>query len=323
LQIEFIEVRTPFSVGTVNCYAIEDGGLTLVDAGPASDESFEDLSAGLARIGRRIEDVELLLLTHQHADHAGGAAHVKELSGCVVAGHELLVDALADAPRAAAAEAAYQASLMRVHGTAPDVIEEALAIERRFHHYLASVEVAVRLRSGPVPGAPGIDVRERPGHSPTDLVYAADRHGVAFTGDHVLASFPSIPLIHRPPGQTDDRGVRSSTLLTYRRSLAATAADPTACGLPGHGAAIDDTTAIARKWLDAHERRAARIAVRMGPEPVTAFEIVQELWRDVGAARSYLRLCEVLGTLDFLEERGAVSTVSDSEQIRYVEAVQG
>ena len=42
--IHRIQVPTPFAVGRVNVYLIEDEPLTLVDAGPNSATSFDELT---------------------------------------------------------------------------------------------------------------------------------------------------------------------------------------------------------------------------------------------------------------------------------------
>ncbi len=44
---------TPFAVGRVNVYLIEDEPLTLVDAGPNSGTSFDELQPGWRRSGTR------------------------------------------------------------------------------------------------------------------------------------------------------------------------------------------------------------------------------------------------------------------------------
>jgi glyoxylase-like metal-dependent hydrolase (beta-lactamase superfamily II) len=66
-----IEVPTPFRVGPVNAYLIEDDPLTLVDSGPNSATSLDVLDRGLRATRHRIEDLELIVVTRQHMDHLG------------------------------------------------------------------------------------------------------------------------------------------------------------------------------------------------------------------------------------------------------------
>jgi len=59
-----------------------DEGLTLIDTGlPKRAGAFVE---GIASIGRSIEDVRSIVLTHNHVDHAGNAAQLKSDSGAAV-----------------------------------------------------------------------------------------------------------------------------------------------------------------------------------------------------------------------------------------------
>jgi glyoxylase-like metal-dependent hydrolase (beta-lactamase superfamily II) len=56
-----------------NIYVISDhDGLTLIDTGIDNSDCLSGLSSSLEKIGRRIEDVHTIILTHGHPDHIGG-----------------------------------------------------------------------------------------------------------------------------------------------------------------------------------------------------------------------------------------------------------
>lgn len=62
--------------GMVNVYLIEEAGaITIVDAGLPG--YFGDLLAELTAMGRAIEDVRAVLLTHAHTDHIGFAERIR------------------------------------------------------------------------------------------------------------------------------------------------------------------------------------------------------------------------------------------------------
>src|SRR5215217_8976760 len=84
-------IPTPFAVGRVNVYVIDDEPLTLVDAGPNSGTSFDELQRGIAGLGHQLEDIELVILTHQHIDHLGLVSLVAAHSGAQVAAIDVAV----------------------------------------------------------------------------------------------------------------------------------------------------------------------------------------------------------------------------------------
>ena len=69
-----------------NFYLIEEGGkLTLLDTGLPG--YWKHLVRELAQIGRRLEDIDAILLTHHHPDHTGLAERVRRVSGASTYAH--------------------------------------------------------------------------------------------------------------------------------------------------------------------------------------------------------------------------------------------
>src|SRR3954463_14046861 len=66
-----LAIPTPFAVGRVNTYLIEDDPLTLVDSGPNSGRALDELQRRLRDRGHSLDDIEMILITHQHIDHIG------------------------------------------------------------------------------------------------------------------------------------------------------------------------------------------------------------------------------------------------------------
>jgi len=89
-QIHRLPIPTPFAVGRVNCYLIVDKPLTLVDTGPNSGKALDELEQSLGAHGHRVEDLERIVVTHQHIDHLGLVDILARRSGAEVCALDLL-----------------------------------------------------------------------------------------------------------------------------------------------------------------------------------------------------------------------------------------
>lgn len=69
----------------VNTFIIAGPSITLVDAGVAG--SRERIFEYIRSIGRDPAEIRLLILTHSHPDHIGGARAIRDATGCAVAAH--------------------------------------------------------------------------------------------------------------------------------------------------------------------------------------------------------------------------------------------
>jgi glyoxylase-like metal-dependent hydrolase (beta-lactamase superfamily II) len=315
-----IVLPTPFPVGPVNCWLLRGDPLTLVDTGPDTAEALAALEAGLHGFGLRVEDVELLLLTHQHSDHLGLAATIRERSGCAVAAHRLLAPYAADVQAAMAAEEEWERRLLTLHGAAPARCDAFLEVFRDRQRY-GGVGVAVDrvLVEGDVVDAGGrrLRVALRPGHSPPDTVVSDDADGIAIAADHLTAPISSNPLAHLPPEGPDDPTSRPSSLLAYVESLAVTADEDLSVLRTGHGAEITGHRPLIAERLRFHRARAAQVYRVLAAGPCSASELSTSLWPDVPVNQTFLTLCEVLGALDLLEEEGRVTSVQRDASLVY------
>lgn len=314
---ERIVLPTPFPVGPVNVWVLLGRPLTLVDAGPRTPDALAALEAGLEALGVRVEDVELLLLTHQHSDHVGQAAIIRRRSGCAVAAHELLVDRLPELPDLQADELEYAETTMRLHGVDDTAREQLLAIYDARHVYAEPVAVDVALRQGDVVAAGDRELRVafRPGHSPTDTVLADEESRVTYVGDHLLSHISSNPLVHLPLDAPADPRRRVSALGSYLESLERTAAEPHELLLTGHGEAIREHAALIAERIRLHHDRAAQVRAVLETGPHTAGAIARLLWPGVDVSQTYLALCEVLGALDLLEMDEALTSLEHDDGV--------
>ena len=235
-----LELPTPFAIGPVSCYVLRGDPLTLVDPGPLRDKTRVALEDGLRALGLRVEDVELIVVTHQHHDHAGLAAEIARRSGARLATTPRLAAYLALYEHAMDRDDAYSVAMMRRHGIDDDVRRTLDDISRSFRRYCEGATVDVLVGDGDeiVAGGRTFTAYERPGHSPTDTIFV-DSDGLLIGGDHLLGKVSSNPIAHVPidgrdPVEVATRAPRRA-LVEYLASMRATSAMDVGLVLPGHG----------------------------------------------------------------------------------------
>jgi glyoxylase-like metal-dependent hydrolase (beta-lactamase superfamily II) len=306
--IHRIAIPTPFAVGRVNVYLIEDEPLTLVDAGPNSGTSFDELQRGIAAFGHRLEDIELVILTHQHIDHLGLVSLVAAHSGADVAAIDVAVPFVQNFSVEAQADDDFARETMLRHGIPEDVVSALSSVSRAFRAWGARAEVTRVLRDGEEMSFRDrtLHVHHRPGHSPTDTVFHDRERRILIAADHLLGHISSNPLITRPPEGSSER---PQALVTYLDSLSATREMDVELVLPGHGDPVTDHRRLIDERFALHRRRADKIQRLLAERPRSAYEVAQALWGNIAVTQAYLTLSEVLGHVDLLLGDGRVREV--------------
>jgi glyoxylase-like metal-dependent hydrolase (beta-lactamase superfamily II) len=304
--IHCLPVPTPFAVGRVNCYLIEGDPLTLIDAGPRSERSLSELESLVEEAGHRIEDIGLVVATHQHIDHVGLIRTIADRSGAEVAALDLAAERLAEFGNNSEAEDDLAVSLMLSHGISPEIANTLRSLSTTYREYGDAVNVTRALPEGSTLGLSGLDleVLHRPGHSPSDTVFWDRERRIAFGGDHLLSHISSNPLISRP---LDGSPGRTRSLIDYNRSLAATRELPIEIMLSGHGDPITDHADLIDRRMLAQERRLEKIEGIIVDRPRTAHAVAEEIWGNVAVTQAFLTLSEVIGHTDILQDQGRVT----------------
>jgi glyoxylase-like metal-dependent hydrolase (beta-lactamase superfamily II) len=311
----------PFATRTVNAYLLPGEPLTIVDPGADTDEAATALETALAHHGLKPADVEQILITHQHLDHAGFAHRLQECSGASVVAHHQVVAHLAGLGWASMeAEDRFQSEVMGLHGSPESETRHLYEISKASRRYGGSLTVDAPVREGDVIEAGGgrLVVHERPGHSPSDLVFADEEGRFALVGDHLIAGISPNPLIHRPLDRPADPRDRPQALVAFLESMGRTATLSFDVGLSGHGPPVDDHVQLIRDRVEFHERRKDRVLETFAGSGRTAREIARALWGEVSDREPFLTLSETLGHLDLLEAERLVAPYEEDGLIRYV-----
>jgi glyoxylase-like metal-dependent hydrolase (beta-lactamase superfamily II) len=337
--VHCLAVPTPFAVGRVNCYLVEDDPLTLVDAGPNSATSLTSLETKLAAHGHRVEDLERIVVTHQHIDHIGLVEILAKRSGAEVCALDRLAPWLADYKREMEENDSFSAAIMLRNGIPQDVVYALRAVSASFRAWGAAAHVTRPLAEGELLefASRGWRVLHRPGHSPSDTLFFDEDSGELFGGDHLIKRISSNPLLSRPLGplpadggrgdevkgttpplstegnenegaslRADSEEQRPRALMTYMDSLRKTREMELSVVYPGHGDPVEGHKALIDERFRMHERRADKLCALIATRPSNAYELAQEMWGNVAVTQAFLTLSEVLGHVDLLIDEGRV-----------------
>lgn len=309
-----IPLPTGFAVGPVNSYLIEDDPLTLIDAGPNSGTALDALERGLQARDLRLEDLERIVVTHQHMDHIGLVQLVADRAGAEVLAFAPLQPLLGDYEAFMEADRDFSIKLMIRHGVPEDVRDGLRALSRVIGAFGGQVNMTGGLADGDTLDFAGrsFAVHHRPGHSPSDLIFHDADRGLLIAGDHLIRHISSNPLASLA---LDGSGTRPPALINYLASMQRTREMDVARVLAGHGEPFDDHRALIDERFAGHRRRAEKLARLIEERPRSAHELAQELWGRVATTQVFLTLSEVLGHTDLLEAEGRVREVVDAEGV--------
>jgi glyoxylase-like metal-dependent hydrolase (beta-lactamase superfamily II) len=305
--IHALDIPTPFAVGRVNCYLVDDDPLTLVDTGPNSGSSLVALERAIADHGRRIDDLERIVVTHQHPDHIGLVQILADRAGAEVCALDRLAPWLADYRERMDGDDAYAMAVMLRNGVPHEVAIALRSVTRVARSWGAAATVTRPLADASILSFAGRRwrVHHRPGHSPSDTVFHDESSGELVAGDHLIGHISSNPLITRPlEGGAPE--ARPETLRIYMDALRATRKMELSLVFPGHGEPIRDHRKLIDERFVQHERRADKLHRLVADQPRTAHELAQALWGKVALTQAYLTISEVLGHLDLLRDDGRV-----------------
>ncbi len=316
---------TPFVLGDNNVwpYRLDGGGWLLIDAGLdyiGGDLTSWDVLAAQARaIGCEPADVRVVVITHEHIDHAGLAARWAEQGAAIVAMPEALPTIVAgrtaiDALRARRVEE------LRRHGCPTDILD-VLAEQQRAPLRAWALDWPPCPADALVPARDGdtfalengrtLHLIAAPGHTPGNLVAFVAREGATSgdlcSGDTLLPTTVPTPGLQFPGiAEGNEDTPRWPSLPPFLRSVERLRALDVRRILPGHGALVEDPQRLFTQFIEHHARRATRILDALEhatDDGLTAYEIARTLFPRLPATRIGQALTEVIGHLDVLLER--------------------
>jgi glyoxylase-like metal-dependent hydrolase (beta-lactamase superfamily II) len=305
-----VPIGGPLRYVSVYAFALDGGGLGLLDTGWDDDEGWAALTAGLSSIGGSVDDVRGVLVTHLHFDHLGLAERVRKASGAWVAMHPADAAIVGspvhrDPVASVAAEVAFLVSL----GADSDEAASDVGRPEKFIPYSRMAVPDRLLEDGEHADFPGWRMRavHTPGHTPGHLCFAEERTGLFFSGDHVLPRIsPNISTTH--DGTPNPLG-------DYLRSLDAVSTTEPVEVLPAHEWRFRGLADRTGRLQEHHEHRLGELLAAIREHPhATPWQLAAHLtwsrpWDQYERRMRIFAVTETDAHLRLLAARGLI--VSD------------
>ncbi len=175
-HISYVDNGLLGAAGFGSTYLVRGAELAIVETGTSL--CAPAVLGGLALLGVRPTDVQHIVLTHVHMDHAGGAGTLgQQMPEARVYLHSLTIPHLIDPSKLLSSAARALGALFPAHGTI-----EPLAADRLY----PAEELRLDLGRDVV-----LQAIYTPGHSPDHLSYLDLASGALFTGDAVGVDLPA------------------------------------------------------------------------------------------------------------------------------------
>ncbi len=158
----------------VNIFVITEEELTLIDAGFRG--SLPGINRYLKKLGRSVDEISLIIATHNHLDHIGGMPEIRGASGAKVAVYTTDLGKTLD-------ELPY-------HGIVRKALKVPLVRLLKPLVFARPGDVDFKLMGGEaLKQLGGLEVIHTPGHTPGSISLYSKKHKILFVGDAINNRF--------------------------------------------------------------------------------------------------------------------------------------
>ncbi|MFJ7952637.1 MBL fold metallo-hydrolase [Lysinibacillus sp. NPDC096418] len=302
MSVHKIEIPTPYAVGDVNAFIVKGDALTIFDVGPKTMEAYDALKWGIHAAGYQLQDIEQVVLTHHHPDHAGW---VDAFPHAEIIGHEYNDKWLRHDEEFLDYHEQFYSKRLYEHGVPREYIQANVHVRRELELVGERPLTQILYDGDEVPGHPGLKAIETLGHAQSHFIFWSERTNHVIGGDLLLDKITPNPLIEPPLNRTLGR---TKSLLQYNESLEILKQLPVKKMYTGHGADLENIPDLIDKRLERQQQQSMKVLDLLGEAKLTAVQMTERLYPSIFPRQLGLTISKTIGHLDYLEANSFVTS---------------
>ncbi len=310
MRIHKLILPTPFYIGPVNVYLIDDQPLTLFDTGPDTPEALTGLEEQLDSAGHGLKEIKRIIISHTHRDHCGLAGRIQKISGAPVFVHPW------EESRLTQSFDPLQAGRMLAQlGVPKEVLELFDGRRRRYQGSDEALTDVKLLQEGDDLGftSGSFRVIHTPGHTPGHICLYREGEKLLIAGDTVLEKITPNPVINPDPGVPERR---FPSLRVYHESLDRLRRISPALVYTGHGREVTDLDAYYSGMRRHSKERQQKAMDLLADGSASAWELAQRLFPNMSGDHVFLAVSETSAHLDLAASEGLVA-MAERDGVQY------
>ncbi|MFC7394776.1 MBL fold metallo-hydrolase [Scopulibacillus cellulosilyticus] len=303
---------TPFDIGPVNVYLIQNDIITLVDAGPKTEEAWLSFNDALKHIGMTPKDIDQIVLTHHHPDHTGLVNYFNQ--DIPVIAHSRLRPWFEQDEAFMMRYNRYFKALGYQMGV-PEIYRKKMSsIEEDLKYASKGILTKAVDEGDTIDGLKDWQVLYTPGHAQSHISLYREKDGLFLAGDLLLEKISSNAILEPP---YNDKETPPCSLLQYRESLKRCLKLNISKVCPGHGKVFAQAHELINERLQNQLERRNKVLSYLESGWKTTFDIGKEMFSKAYLTQMDLVLSEIQGYLDWLLQAENIQKIENNGVIYY------
>lgn len=305
-----VPVKSPLQ--SINFYLLKtENSLFLIDAGMNIDDCWNALHNTLTSNGFALNDLTHIIVTHHHVDHIGLINRIVKTNPIPVYAHKLSVPRLKRDDDYLQKRIDFFEQLYAEMGCG-EAGEKQIKYLKNAMKNNKNQAIETDIYNIEELSVQPFETIEIPGHAIDQIAFYNQQQKILIAGDLLIEHISSNALI-----EPDENGKRIKSLLIHESSLKKVQKLAIETVYSGHGNVIDKPYELIQKRIDGIEAKAHKFLALLTDDRLTASELAQKYYKDMYKKQFSLVMSEVIGHLDYLEDKGKIAKELESGVWKY------